>query len=61
MLNNDEIMVLGEGLKYTTNNSNKDVIYFIANVDNGIYRIKDLAEEKNRLKQKAVSSIASIK
>ena len=61
-LNNDEIMVLGKGLKYTTINSNKDVINFIANVDNGIYRIKDLAEEeKYRLKQRVVSSITSIK
>ena len=43
-------------IKYTTNNSNKDVINFIANVDNGIYRIKVMAEEeKQRLRQRVVS------
>ena len=55
-------MVLGKGIKYATNYSNNDVINFIANVDDGIYRIKDLAEEeKHKLKQRVVSSIASIK
>ena len=55
-------MVLGKGLKCTTNSSNKDVINFIANVDNGIYRIKDSTEEeKLRLKQIVILSIASIK
>ena len=52
-LSNKEINVLGKGLKFNTHHSQQDVVSFIANIEDGINKIRDLSEgDKQILKQR---------
>ena len=61
VITDQETLVLGKGLKFNTKNSKNDIISLIANVDDGIDKIRNLSDEdKYSLKQRVTSSIASI-
>ena len=60
-LSRNEINLFGKGLKYSCKNSGKEVINFLANIEDGIEKIKNVTEdEKYVLKQKVASTISRV-
>ena len=61
-LTSTEQVVLGKGLKFNTQHSKKDLISFVANIDEGLNKIQNISDiERAELQAKVASSVASVK